>query len=464
MPDDSPPERERSVFSRRHFVKVGGAALAGGAAWGARPIPAVAGTRPHLFPAPCQEARIQTYRRLGRTDWQVSDIGMGSVPLRESTVVRYAYDKGVNYFDTAEGYGNGAAERAIGEAMRYMQREKIFIATKGRVRESDTAEQIAARARKSLERLQTDYVDSYSIHLCTTVEGLNHPGYHAAMDRLKAEGRVRFTGVSYHGPGGDRDDSMAQVLCAAAEDGRFDTELLVYNFLNHDEADLILAACKANNVGTAAMKTAPGVLRYEPLDLDNLSDRQERYVERFMQRGRTRAEALKRLQAQSERQKELYERTHPFVEQYGLTTEEQLRLGSIHWVLQNPDMHTACIAFTNFDLVDRVIPLSGTPLGAAERQMLEQTRLALDNQYCRHGCTSCAHACANAVPVSTIMRYAYYYEGQGYEKYAMQKYAGLDGRHASACLDCPGHCDGACPYGFDIQPNMLRVHDLLTLA
>ncbi|UCC81939.1 MAG: hypothetical protein JSW46_13130, partial [Gemmatimonadota bacterium] len=59
---------------------------------------------------------------------------------------------------------------------------------------------------------------------------------------------------------------------------------------------------------------------------------------------------------------------------------------------------------------------------------------------------------------------AYYYEGQGNEKYAMTLYADLEGKDASACAHCAGDCAGACPYGIDIQPNMLQVHDLLTLA
>ncbi|UCF21347.1 MAG: aldo/keto reductase [Gemmatimonadota bacterium] len=457
-------DRELDGISRRNFVRIGSVALAGGAGLGGRAFPAAAGKRPGLFPAPSQEARIQSYRTLGRTGWRVSDVGMGSVPLRESTVVRYAYDKGVNYFDTAEGYGNGSAERAIGEAMPHMDRAKIFIATKSRMRDGDSAEAIVDRVRKSLDRLKTDYVDSYSIHLCSTVAALSHPGYHAAMDQLKAEGRVRFTGVSYHGPGGGRDDSMADVLIAAAEDGRFDTVLLVYNFLNYEEGDRILAACKANDVGTTAMKTSPGVLRYEPLDPDNLTERQAAYLERLARRGQSRESALERLEAQTLRQKDLYERTRPFVERYGLTTEEQLRLGAVHWVLQNPDMHTACVAFTNFDLIDKVIPLSGNQLGAAETKLLEECRLALADQYCRHGCRACGASCPHDVPVSTIMRYAYYYEGQGYEKYAMSLYAGLKGKGASVCSDCLGDCAGACPHGIDIQPNMLQVHDLLTLA
>jgi predicted aldo/keto reductase-like oxidoreductase len=284
------------------------------------------------------------------------------------------------------------------------------------------------------------------------------------MDRLKAEGKVRFRGVSYHGPGSPQQGSMGDVLSAAAEDGRFDLMLLVYNFLNHDEGDRILAACKANNVGTTAMKTAPGVLRHEPVDPDNLTDRQQQYLERFTRRGVSLESALQRLEARAQRQKEVYDRTRPFLDRYGVQTEEQLRIGSIHWVLQNSDMHTACIAFTNFDLIDKVVPLSGTELTPVEEEMLEQSALALNDQYCRHGCSACAGDCPYNVPVSTIMRYAYYYEGQGYEKYAMTLYAGMDGANASSCQDCAGTCAGACPYSLDIQPNMLQVHDLLTLA
>jgi ferredoxin len=242
--------------------------------------------------------------------------------------------------------------------------------------------------------------------------------------------------------------------------------LLVYNFMNHEEGDRIMAACKANNVGTTAMKTSPGSAHYEPVDPEKLSEEQERYLQRFTGRGMSREVAMGRLQSQAERQKDLYEKTRPFADRYGIQTAEQLRLGSIHWVLQNPDMHTACVAFTNFDLVDKVVPLSGTSLTPPEEQMLHQIGLSLDNQYCRHGCFECVEQCPQQVPVSTVMRYAYYYQGQGREKYAMSKYAALEleGRGASPCLDCEGQCAGACRYGLDIQTNMLQVHDLLTLA
>jgi predicted aldo/keto reductase-like oxidoreductase len=470
MSKEGRSEREKSGISRRSFVKTGGAALAGGAALGGSALPASGAQpsgdiRPSLFPPSAgQDARVKAFKTLGRTGFQVSDVGMGSVPLRETAVVRYAYDKGVNYLDTAESYTNGAAERAIGEAMQHMDRDKIFIATKARAGNEDDAAAMVNKVRQSLERMKTEYVDSFSMHGVPSIEALSHPGYHAAMEQLKAEGRVRFTGVSCHGPGRGSSETMGDILSAAAEDGRFDMMLLVYNFLNHEEGDRILAACKANNVGTTAMKTSPGSLRYQPVDPENLSEEQEQSIQQSVQRGQTREAAIDRLRSTAERQKGLYDQTRPFADQYGIQTEEQLRLGSIHWVLQNPDMHTACVAFTDFDLVNKVVPLSGTKLTLAEQAMLQQCAQALNSQYCRHGCAECMDQCPYQVPVSTIMRYAYYYEWQGREKAAMSLYADLDGPGASSCRDCAGLCAASCRFGLDIQSNLLQVHNLLTLA
>ena len=465
MTKGAQPGREKDGISRRNFVRVGGAALAGGAALGATPSTASASPTAELFPRWADPtAKIQGFSMLGRTGWRASDIGMGTSRLRESAVVRYAVDKGVNYIDTAEGYGNGESERAVGEALQHIDRSSVFIHTKLRVSSEDTEATLLDRMRSSLERLQTDYVDAYGIHGPSTIEALSHPGYHAAIATLKAEGRVRHTGLSYHGPGNDDQDSMVDVLTAAAADGRFDLMLLVCNFLNHEDSDRIIAACKANNVGTTAMKTAPGVLQFDEVDPDNLTENQERMVERMTSRGGTRQSALERVQAQADRQRETYERTRPFVDRYGVQTAEQLRLASVHWVMQNPDMHSTCVGFPDFDLVDKVVPLSGTELTSVEGQLLQEFRAVLNDQYCRHGCVDCAGSCPDGVPVSRIMRYAYYYEGQGYEKYAMQKYAGLVKADGSACEHCSAPCFGACPNGLDIQPNVLQAHSLLTLG
>jgi predicted aldo/keto reductase-like oxidoreductase len=405
-------------------MKTGGATLAGGLAVAATgsPTPLAGASRP-------QDPRIQNYKTLGRTGWQVSDIAFGTGPLREPALVRAAFDKGINYFDTAESYGNGMAERTIGEALPHIGRENVFVATKAVFRGGESEDEVLDRARRSLERLNTEYIDAYSMHHTPTVEFLDHPGYHAAMERLKAEGRVRHTGVSYHGPSRKGQGNLAEVLCATAEDGRFDMMLLVYNFMNQEQGDRILAACKANNIGTTIMKSAPGVLHYDSFDPDNMTDEERSFTER-----------------------------------YGLRTADQLRLGSIQWVLQNPDAHTVCVSLNDFENIDRVVSISGTRLSRADEDYLDRLARTVNAHYCRHGCVECVGACPLEVPVSRIMRYAYYFQGQGREKHAMSRYAQLGGPNGSACLGCSAPCDGSCPHGFQIRAEMARVHSMLTLA
>ncbi|GAG41539.1 unnamed protein product, partial [marine sediment metagenome] len=70
--------------------------------------------------------KINRYRTLGRTDFQVSDISIGGATT-EANVFRYAYDHGVTYFDNSEEYGGGASEKALGEALQHMDRKKVFV-------------------------------------------------------------------------------------------------------------------------------------------------------------------------------------------------------------------------------------------------------------------------------------------------------------------------------------------------
>jgi predicted aldo/keto reductase-like oxidoreductase len=283
------------------------------------------------------------------------------------------------------------------------------------------------------------------------------------MDQLKAEGKVKFTGVTYHGPEATDQTGMADVLCAAVEDGRFDVLLLVYNFLNHSEGDRIIATAKANNVGTTAMKTAPGKLTAEPFDPDNLIPIHQQYLDAILRAGTNRDAALAEIKRYSDAQNQFVERTQIFAERYGIENEEALQMASIQWVLQNPDMHTSCISVWSFDFIDKVVALSGTRLTAPADGLLQESRSALGTRYCRHGCVACMDSCPYDVPVSNIMRYAYYFEMQGQERHAMSEYAALTGSGAAPCRDCAGLCAGACRYGLNIQPNMLQAHNLLTL-
>jgi predicted aldo/keto reductase-like oxidoreductase len=212
------------------------------------------------------------------------------------------------------------------------------------------------------------------------------------------------------------------------------------------------------------MKTAPGSVEVEPLDPDNPAERWVKVIKRRMDRGDSREEAVKRIQEWIAEQEELAEQTKPFMEKHGLGTKQELREAAVKWVLSNPDMHTVCVGMRDFDTIGRFLRLSGTKLARNEAAALDHYRIAGSSRYCRHGCVECVASCPHDVPVSRVMRYAYYFAEQGREKLAMSKYSGLEGGDGSSCIGCSGHCAGACPHGVNIQANLLTAHDLLTLA
>jgi aryl-alcohol dehydrogenase-like predicted oxidoreductase len=117
------------------------------------------------------------YRRLGDSDLEVSEISLGSWLTysggveREQTeaCTRAAFEVGINFFDTANVYGRGAAETAWGEILKEYDRDSFILATKLFFPMSETdrglsREQIHKQIDASLERLQTDYVDLYQCH------------------------------------------------------------------------------------------------------------------------------------------------------------------------------------------------------------------------------------------------------------------------------------------------------------
>jgi predicted aldo/keto reductase-like oxidoreductase len=152
------------------------------------------------------------------------------------------------------------------------------------------------------------------------------------------------------------------------------------------------------------------------------------------------------------------------MEKQGIKGKAALRLAAVQWVLSNAEMHTVCVGFRDFESIDDTLPLSGTKISRRRAEALDRYRVAGTSLYCRHGCSGCAVTCPHGVPVSTVMRYAYYFTEQGREKLAMAKYARLGDRGAGPCAACAAPCSGACPHGVNIQANLVTAHDLLTLV
>lgn len=161
------------------------------------------------------------YRKLGKTDILVSTVGYGCwgiggdaygpVDDSESTKsLSLAYDRGINFFDTADVYGDGHSEEVLGKALKDI-RKKIVIATKGGTKphygfempQDFSAKNMIESFEKSLRRLMTDYIDLYQLH--------SPPGEFIrntdevsltfdALNGLKRNGKIRALGISVRSP------------------------------------------------------------------------------------------------------------------------------------------------------------------------------------------------------------------------------------------------------------------------
>ncbi len=462
MSKNDPKLNEKSGLSRRHFLAAGGAVALGAAA---------SPTLARMHPDHGEEKKapkVASYRTLGRTGFKVSDLSMGCGSISDPNVVRYAYDHGINLFDTAEIYGNGDSETKIGEAMQHMDRSKIFIVTKLGLDDNPDEQNLIERFNKCLERMKTPYADALMSHGIADVNLVTYEPFLSACEKLKAEGKLKYTGISSHGPRGDEPDAMDTVLNKAAEDGRFDIMLLSYGFVNKDEGERVLKACKAKNVGTTIMKSATGILEVPVLDLENPSEQIQGWYEYLEGQGDTREEATEKIKAHIEQLKPELEKSlalsKPFMEKHSIKTQDELDFKSLQWVLRNHDAHTIVPSMPTFDMLDKYLPLSGTELSSNGMRFLDEYARAYGAFNCSFGCTDCSGACPENVPVSTILRYAYYYSKQGRQKHAMRKYNHLGGTNASVCLGCKAPCVGACPHGVQAQARLFEAHGLLSLA
>ena len=215
-------------------------------------------------------------RRLGNTGLIVSEIGMGTWELggREwgdigetdaVDLLRYAFESGVTYYDTADQYGGGRAERLLGEAFSALG-NRVVIATKlGYELDSDgwishgwehpsfnvSPDYIRSSVEGSLKRLKRDIIDLYQFHAPPPASEWDDA--FGTMEELKAEGKIRFYGLCL--------GSEADALKAIAETN-VSALLLTYNILSQEMATPVME--------TAAEKGVAIVVR-QPLSSGLLS-------------------------------------------------------------------------------------------------------------------------------------------------------------------------------------------------
>lgn len=366
--------------------------------------------------AATEESRVRRYRRLGRTGLEISDISFGSAGLKDADVVRHALDRGINYFDTAEMYGEGHAERLLGEALQG-KRDKVYIASKVMAEIGFRKEDMMRALEGSLRRLRTDYVDVYFNHAVNDVRRMKNPEWHEFVSSAKAQGKIRFSGISGHG--GRLQESLEMVL-------------------QRDWADVILVA---HNFGAD-----PAFYEWFTRAFDSVAN--QAGLPRLLKMAREKdvgVIAMKTLMGARLNDMRPYE--------WGGATFAQ---AAFRWVFSGPDVDALVVSMKQKSLIDEYLVASGqSRVRAADRRLLEAYASTNSAAYCRNGCSECSSSCPAGVSISDVLRARMYAVDYRDPEVAKQSYDAL-AIGAKPCTSCTQPaCLGACPFDLPI-PSLTR--------
>jgi aryl-alcohol dehydrogenase-like predicted oxidoreductase len=278
------------------------------------------------------------YRQLGSSDVKVSEISLGSW-LTFSGGVEFdqtractdaAFEAGINFFDTANVYGRGAAETAWGEILSGRPRDSYVLATKVWGQMSDdpedrglSAAQIAKQIDASLERLQTDYVDLYQAHRFdpdVTIEETIE-----ALQQVVSSGKARYLGFSEWTP------EQIQAAIDIAGPQLFVSSQPQYSMLWQAPEAEVFPLCHANGVSQIVWSPlAQGLLtgKYRAGEAPPADSRAAHSEMGAPMR-----------QLMTDERLEAVDRLRPVAEQAGLSLVEL----ALAWVLRRPELASAIV-------------------------------------------------------------------------------------------------------------------------
>ena len=360
------------------------------------------------------EPVVKGVRTLGKTGIKMPDISMGTGSTVDPNLVAYAFEHGINYFDTAEGYPlrrPGVSEKVLGNALKG-KRDRVVLASKQVTKANEPRTSMMRKLEKSLRRLRTDHIDVYFNHAVNDVAVIANPEWSEFIALAKKQGKIRFSGMSGHG------GHLKECLTHALDHSLVDVVLTAYNFgqdpafyerftrsfdlvANQEGLPEILKRAHAEGVGVIAMKTLMGA---------RLND------------------------------------MRPWEKPGGTFAHAAFR-----WVLSNPDVDALIVSMKSQEQIDEYLAASGSGAPRASDLRLLESYAALNSaSQCRQGCGDCAQACPFGVPVSDVLRARMYGKDYGEPEDARALYASLE-TNASACATCTSRaCADACGYGLDV--------------
>jgi uncharacterized protein len=340
--------------NRRDFLKkaaaMGLGAAVGGTALG-RPVRASAQIALPKGPMP--------RRPFGRSGIKVSTLALGGMfdILNNRLMLAKALEWGIDYWDTAEGYGGGRSEEGIGRwfARNPDTRNRVFLVTKLSLRRGTD---FTPRLEACLKRLHTGYIDMLFVHGIDGIDELD-PGLEPWSQAMKKAGKLRLIGFSAHA-------NMEASLEGAARLPWIDGIMFSYNFrlMHEPRMKASVEACHRAGIGLTAMKTQGG----GPVKSD--SESEIKMAGRFMQKGFTDCQA--RLMA----------------------VWEDQRIASI------------CSQMPNLTIManNAAAAVDHTRLSRSDRALLAQYADETYSDYCAGCGRLCSAALEKKVPINDIMR------------------------------------------------------------
>jgi hypothetical protein len=335
-------------------------------------------------------------------------------------MLNYALDHGVNYIDTAfpyhaavHGDTPGNSEGFIGTALSSRDRSKVMVATKLPHWLVNSREDMDRILAGQLERLRSEYVDCYLIHGMGAEpwEKLKGLGALDFLAQVKADGRIRYAGFSYH----DKPAAFAPIV----DDYDWDFCQIQYNFLDVDYQAGVAGLAYAADRGL-------GVIVMEPLKGGRLAPPLPPTIQQVWN-------------------------DYP--------TKRSPQEWGLRFVWDDPRVSLALSGMSTLEQVMDNVELASRgeagSLGAAEYQLIDQVRDAYKARIIV-GCTGCRYCmpCPQGIDIPLILAKVNdvsLYENPEGEKhdYQVEVYAAKHSASASACTEC-GQCEGACPQQLEV--------------
>src|SRR4051794_18948869 len=311
------------------------------------------------------------YRKLGDSDLEVSEISLGSWLTygvgveadKARACLDEAFAQGINFIDTANVYGRGAAETFLGEALKGRTRDSYVLATKLYFPMSDTdfglsREQVEKQLDASLKRLRTDYVDLYQCHRYDSGTPLEETM--EALTRAVESGKARYVGFS-EWPA----DKIRAAIDLAGQRGlaKFVSSQPQYSLLWREPEEEVIPLCAANGISQIVWSPlGQGVLsgkydpdRPPPSDSRAASQEMGGFIGRLL-----RPQVLRAVQ-----------RLKPIADEAGLTLPQF----ALAWVLREPNVASAIIGASRPEQVRENVAASSV---IVDTQLFQRAEMILN--------------------------------------------------------------------------------------